>query len=816
MTFAPGQADIELVLPAEARIRGTVVVADTGNPIAGVRLIVETQENRPLFGQEPVVSKDRGTFSFDALAAGNYVVQLVRSREEPADWVAEPAKVALDEGQTRTDVRIELSKGGSLIVTTAEAGTNKPLAGTSVSIRDEGNNRWLGAKSDKEGIAQIRLMPGGYQISGAYKQGYTSERRQEAVTIEADSTKLVALALTKMPRISGVVRDPAPGGRETVRSDSQGRFECIWDRSFWGDREDTVFCLVARHEQRNLAAALEIGDGTGTLNLKLEPGVTFAGKVTDPGGEGIPRARVRAMLRLSNWGSPLSRELAEADENGNYELSAIPPGHKYNVSAAAKGYGEIDVDVHADDALNNRLSIETMSLPLANLLVSGRIVDTDGNPVPDARISGSGENQPNPNTLSDKQGKFTLDGLCKGKVYVRVDVTRGGKRLSARIHTDGGAAGIKIPVREGRAASYYIAAKTDEQIIRGNERAIAGVALDERGAPVAGVPVAVRCHQKMTEDGRTASWHYSSFIGLSDITDERGRFAIAITEDGKYNLRFSPDKHAAMIAYDVPTGKRDLKVTLPDGGTLAGRLVRLVKGKRVPVAHAEVKLEQTDRASYTHLGFDRDRTTHTDAQGRFRFEHVRTKIRPRGSRRDEQWSPVPRVWQISHADTSKTVAFYDGTLIEDFELVVRPDPASSGPLLGAALPEFDDIKIDLPADFAKGKIVLVCFFDMNQRPSRHCVTQLAKRAEQLDKKGVTIVAVQTSKIDENRLSEWIGKNVASIPVGIARGDKDEMRANWGVRSLPWLVLTDTAHIVRAEGFGPGELDAKIEEIAAEE
>ncbi|MHC4356563.1 MAG: MSCRAMM family protein, partial [Planctomycetota bacterium] len=184
MTFAPGQADIELVLPAEARIRGTVVVADTGNPIAGVRLIVETQENRPLFGQEPVVSKDRGTFSFDALAAGNYVVQLVRSREEPADWVAEPAKVALDEGQTRTDVRIELSKGGSLIVTTAEAGTNKPLAGTSVSIRDEGNNRWLGAKSDKEGIAQIRLMPGGYQISGAYKQGYTSERRQEAVTIE--------------------------------------------------------------------------------------------------------------------------------------------------------------------------------------------------------------------------------------------------------------------------------------------------------------------------------------------------------------------------------------------------------------------------------------------------------------------------------------------------------------------------------------------------------------------------------------------------------------------------------------------------------
>ena len=270
-----------------------------------------------------------------------------------------------------------------------------------------------------------------------------------------------------------------------------------------------------------------------------------------------------------------------------------------------------------------------------------------------------------------------------------------------------------------------------------------------------------------------------------------------------------------MIVYDVPTGKRDLKVTLPDGGTVAGRLVRLTKGKRVPVPHAEVKLEQTDRASYTHLGFDRDRTIRTDAQGRFRFEHVRTKIRPSGNRTDPQWTPVPRVWQISHGETSKTVAFYDGPLIEDFELVVRPDPALAGPLLGAVLPEFDDVKIDLAADFAAGKMVLVCFFDMNQRPSRHCVTQLAKRAEQLNEKGVAVVAVQTSTIDENRLSQWIGKNVGSLAVGIALADNDEMRANWGVRSLPWLILTDDEHVVRAEGFGPGETDAKIKEIMAE-
>ena len=36
------------------------------------------------------------------------------------------------------------------------------------------------------------------------------------------------------------------------------------------------------------------------------------------------------------------------------------------------------------------------------------------------------------------------------------------------------------------------------------------------------------------------------------------------------------------------------------------------------------------------------------------------------------------------------------------------------------------------------------------------------------------------------------------------------RFTWGVRSLPWLILTDAKHVVRAEGFALTELDDKIE------
>ena len=822
MTFAPGQSGIKLVLPAEARIQGTVVVEDTANPAAGTKLIVKTQENRPLFGQQPVISKDDGTFSIDALAAGNYLVQLVRPHEGLADWVAEPVNVTLEAGQTKKDMKIELRKGGLLEVLVAEAGTNKLLAKASVSIRDEKNNQWLSASSNEDGIARIRLVSGSYQFNRIYVRGYESEEPQETFTLKDGGIKRLKYQLTSQPKINGVVRDEngkpvqdvilkicPMGGRDEIRSDAEGKFEISWDPGMWGSGErETVFCLVARHEKLNLAAAVEIGQDIKTVDIRLNPGVTFTGRVVDNDGKGIPAAQVRAMLRISNWGSPLSREQIKADDSGHYELRAIPAGHNYSINASAQGYGRKDIDAHTDNAMDNRLNIETLALLPANLSVSGKIVDAQGKAVSDARVAGSGEGQPHCNTLTDEQGNFTLEGLCEGKVYIRADVSRAGKRLSARVHTDAGARGISIVVREGRPVSYYIGDKTYEQVIESSDKVIAGVTLDENGSQVAGVPVGVCCIKRQRENGKF-SWTYSSYTTLSDITDEQGRFAIELEEDAEYNLLFSPDNHAAIIVYDIPAGKKDLKVTLPEGGIVSGRLLRMEKGQKVPIPHAEVKIEQTDRASYTHLGFNRDRTTVTDSEGRFRFEHIRTKIRPMGSRSDESWDPVPRVWQISYGETSKTVGFYNGTTIEDFELVVKPSLSDSQSLVGGAMPGFDGIKIDLSADQTKNKAMLVCFFDMNQRPSRNAIIQLARKAEELNQNGVAIIAIQVSKINEDTLNKWIKNRSISFPVGMVRIDEEEIRFTWSVKSLPWLILTDSNHIVRAEDFALAELDDKL-------
>jgi hypothetical protein len=132
--------------------------------------------------------------------------------------------------------------------------------------------------------------------------------------------------------------------------------------------------------------------------------------------------------------------------------------------------------------------------------------------------------------------------------------------------------------------------------------------------------------------------------------------------------------------------------------------------------------------------------------------------------------------------------------------------------VGEPLPKFEGIQLDLPTEQSKGKSILICFFDTQQRSSRHCIRQLAQKASALEEKGVTVAAIQASKIDKNKLDEWIKENDIHFPVGVITADIEKTRFAWGVRSLPWLILADKEHIVAAEGFSMSGLDQKIKDL----
>ena len=130
-------------------------------------------------------------------------------------------------------------------------------------------------------------------------------------------------------------------------------------------------------------------------------------------------------------------------------------------------------------------------------------------------------------------------------------------------------------------------------------------------------------------------------------------------------------------------------------------------------------------------------------------------------------------------------------------------------LLSQRLPGFQEIDIEFTAEQAKGKRILVCLWDMEQRPSRNCVVQMARRAAELKRKDVAIIGIHVSAIEKNKLDAWMNSNRIFFPIGIVQDDTEKHHLKWGVRSLPWLILTDTSHIVRAEGFALAELGDKL-------
>jgi hypothetical protein len=136
----------------------------------------------------------------------------------------------------------------------------------------------------------------------------------------------------------------------------------------------------------------------------------------------------------------------------------------------------------------------------------------------------------------------------------------------------------------------------------------------------------------------------------------------------------------------------------------------------------------------------------------------------------------------------------------------KPGPPN---LVGKALPEFAGIDTTFTSGQANDRKILVCFWDMQQRPSRYYIGKLKERAADFAEKGVSVLCVHASDIDGNTLNEWVKQYDVPFTVAVIEGDGEKTRFSWGVQSLPWLILTDRNHIVTAAGFGVNELTEKI-------
>ncbi|MCL5282242.1 MAG: carboxypeptidase-like regulatory domain-containing protein [Planctomycetes bacterium] len=154
---------------------------------------------------------------------------------------------------------------------------------------------------------------------------------------------------------------------------------------------------------------------------------------------------------MPNWGdTPLSEEIAVTGADGRFRIRAVPPISQCTLHSNAEAYGSRDTDVPIKTANGLSFDLGTVTLPPANLAVTGWVLDASGSPIAYATVYGWGEGQPlRLSAQTDARGRFTLARVCPGKVNLRVDASPGTeRRLQGQVVADAGATGVVIISRE--------------------------------------------------------------------------------------------------------------------------------------------------------------------------------------------------------------------------------------------------------------------------------------------------------------------------------------------------------------------------------
>ena len=475
--FDAGRSDIRIVLGQEAKIQGRVIDEDTGNPVGGIPLLARPDTRLANYYCADLVSSDKeGLFCFKGMPAGTYSLQLVPPREKLADWAGKDVKIVVEAGQTLDDVTVTVSKGAIFEVLARDGLTDEPITGIPVTVSQKANYGrhpcyWKSVVTDNQGKALFRVPSGECSVlAGSSKYSYYRDTEPTEV-VKGEVTKR-EIQLNRNPSVSGIVRDedgrPAKGVtvaskpvcEQVVRTDADGRFEVSW---YTRSRIKKKF-LLAQDIERNLAGLAELKDESQPINITLEPAFVLKGQLADPNGRGIARAGVQLRASLPGWITNAS-EPVFTNAKGYYQISAVPPPQPdfdYRMEINAKDYGPFRLDkISFGDDPAKPVEIETVVLPPADQSISGVVVDSNDDPAAGIRIFLRGPRgsdtagQPSRNTVTDKQGRFFIDGVCKGPLRIQAGTSNDPKDAGF-IDAEGGDKDVKAILGQQLVHTKYV------------------------------------------------------------------------------------------------------------------------------------------------------------------------------------------------------------------------------------------------------------------------------------------------------------------------------------------------------------------------
>jgi len=335
------------------------------------------------------------------------------------------------------------NREGILEITVIDRFDGKPIEAADMNVRRIPGDQWWQARSDKTGVARLRLTPGQYKIERVFKfNHYATTQPEGFVWVTGDKTCRVAVKLAPQPKCSGVVLDPAgkpvhdavvrilPTGVGEEATGPAGTFKVAWDPIDF----PPPFYLVIRCSGRNLAAIAEIPRTTQDFTLKLAPATTVTGHVVDSAGKAVPGAIVHLVLCTPYHESPLSDRAMITSMNGEFAICTVPAWQRYILVASAEKFGRRRIPFNVLETPAGKIDLGRIALTSANLTLSGVVLGLDGKPVSGIPVSLFSESQSALRVRTDFRGQFRFSGICDGPVRLQADARERGGWGTADIH----------------------------------------------------------------------------------------------------------------------------------------------------------------------------------------------------------------------------------------------------------------------------------------------------------------------------------------------------------------------------------------------
>ena len=139
----------------------------------------------------------------------------------------------------------------------------------------------------------------------------------------------------------------------------------------------------------------------------------------------------------------------------------------------------------------------------------------------------------------------------------------------------------------------------------------------------------------------------------------------------------------------------------------------------------------------------------------------------------------------------------DGKIVDGNNKEIDPFNLKPISMIGKPLPDLAKYLVRFDTEFVENKRILICFWDMENKKSIDYIKSLNERTEAFLDRDIYIVFIHADikPVLDNTLERWVSENKILPPMGASRFSLSVLGYKCGVKSIPWLILTDKNHIV---------------------